>query len=176
MAIRAVRPAQTSAQADRPEIKVRARTRAPRADAKPAGQAEPAAKSYKVGYGKPPEHTRFRKGQSGNPKGRPKGAKGLRTLVREQLSAKVTVRTADGPKRITRVEAMLHKITESAFSGNLRALQALFALYQSSVPDEPARSASSGPGTMPEIDMDEHDRAILEMLREQLREERAAPL
>lgn len=44
-----------------------------------------------VGYGKPPKKHRFKKGKSGNPKGRPKGAKGLKTDLKEVLAAPVTV-------------------------------------------------------------------------------------
>jgi hypothetical protein len=47
------------------------------------------AAGYEVGYGRPPKHTRFRKGQSGNPKGRPKGAKAFNTIVRETLTTKL---------------------------------------------------------------------------------------
>ena len=36
--------------------------------------------AYAVGWGKPPRHTRFKKGQSGNPKGRPPGSKNMNTL------------------------------------------------------------------------------------------------
>jgi hypothetical protein len=45
---------------------------------------------YDVGYGKPPLHTRFRKGQSGNPKGRGKGTKNFATLFMKAMSQPVT--------------------------------------------------------------------------------------
>src|SRR4051812_4337181 len=46
---------------------------------------------YDVGYGRPPKATRFRKGQSGNPRGRPKGAQGLRSLLEAALAQQITV-------------------------------------------------------------------------------------
>ena len=46
---------------------------------------------YGVGYGRPPRHTRFAKGQSGNPRGRPCGAKNFMTLLEEALDELVTV-------------------------------------------------------------------------------------
>lgn len=46
---------------------------------------------YEVGYGRPPEQHRFKRGQSGNPRGRPKGARGFKTMLEEELSGTVTV-------------------------------------------------------------------------------------
>ena len=53
---------------------------------------------YKVGYKKPPLHSRFQKGQSGNPRGRPRGAKNFSTLLTEALNEPVVV-TEDGRRR-----------------------------------------------------------------------------
>ena len=91
---------------------------------------------YEVGYKKPPKHTRFKPGQSGNPKGRPKKAESLNTIVRENLTQKVTVRTSLGEKRITRIEAVIHKAVEQAMKGNPRAIAELLKLYNTAVPEE----------------------------------------
>src|SRR6266566_3065012 len=53
---------------------------------------------YEVGYGKPPLHTRFKKGQSGNPRGRPRGAKNFTSLVSDALDQRVVV-TENGKRR-----------------------------------------------------------------------------
>ena len=46
---------------------------------------------YQVGYGRPPQHTRFPKGQSGNPKGRPKGSRALASIWLRAMNEKVTI-------------------------------------------------------------------------------------
>src|SRR6516164_11142205 len=57
---------------------------------------------YEVGYRKPPRHTRFNKGQSGNPKGRPGGAKNLSTLLSEALNEPVIVAENGGRRTISK--------------------------------------------------------------------------
>jgi hypothetical protein len=46
---------------------------------------------YQVGYGKPPKHTQFKLGESGNPQGRSKGTKNLKTDLAEELCEKIVV-------------------------------------------------------------------------------------
>jgi hypothetical protein len=48
-------------------------------------------RDYEVGYGRPPRHTRFELGRSGNPRGRPGGSKNLSTLLSEALQEPVIV-------------------------------------------------------------------------------------
>jgi Family of unknown function (DUF5681) len=64
------------------------------------GATDPAA-SYEVGYGRPPRHSRFKPGQSGNPKGRPKGSKSLKTLLEGALSLPITITECGVPRTIT---------------------------------------------------------------------------
>lgn len=57
-------------------------------------------------------------------------------IVRSTLTEKVKVRTASGEKRISRIEAALHKTVELAMKGNANALASLLKLYAGAVPDE----------------------------------------
>ncbi len=76
---------------------------------------------YEVGYKKPPKRTRFKRGRSGNPKGRPKGAKNLRTELAEELQERVLIREGGKPRRVSKQRAMLKRLAEKALQGDTRA-------------------------------------------------------
>ena len=97
---------------------------------------------YQVGYGKPPRHSRFQKGHSGNLRGRPKGARNFKTDVKDTLKATVKL-TRDGEtQRISTQKAMLLRLRENALNGDARALDRLIALAQSYNNEELMGSAS----------------------------------
>jgi len=77
---------------------------------------------YKVGYGKPPRHTRFQKGRSGNPKGRPKGSKSLPMLVQKIFNEKVLVSEPRGKRWMTKLEAGITQLANKAAKGELKAI------------------------------------------------------
>jgi len=83
---------------------------------------------YKVGPGKPPLNTRFRKGQSGNPGGRRK--KQLPALLADALNETVFV-TIDGERReITKREAIVHQLVNKSTTADLRATKMLFDMMK----------------------------------------------
>lgn len=86
------------------------------------------AKKYDVGYGKPPKAGRFKSGQSGNPKGRKKGAKSLQGVMRAALAEKVTVEIAGKKVLLTKLDALLKRLVASALSGDLGATRQLFGM------------------------------------------------
>jgi len=85
---------------------------------------------YRVGYGKPPLETRFQQGQSGNPRGRPRGAKNLATLLEEALNELVVVNENAGRRRISKRKAALKQLVNEAAKGNWRALKLLVDILQ----------------------------------------------
>ncbi len=71
-----------------------------------SGTAKPKdGKPYAVGYGKPPIHTRFQRGESGNPRGKKKGQTGLKAVVEKVFQEKVSIRTARGIRKVTKLDA-----------------------------------------------------------------------
>jgi Family of unknown function (DUF5681) len=97
---------------------------------------------YDTGYGKPPEQYRFRPGQSGNPKGRPKGAKNPATLLQDILDRKIEVRTGSTLCKMSVLEAMLTRIAESALKGDTKS--AAFLLQRYDTPEAPDEHATNG--------------------------------
>jgi hypothetical protein len=85
---------------------------------------------YTVGYGKPPHQTQFKKGQSGNPKGRTKGSKNLAALIMSALNEPVTVTQNGRRKRITKIEAMTTQLANKGASGDPKATQLLLGVVQ----------------------------------------------
>ena len=83
-------------------------------------------KDFKVGYGKPPEHTRFKKGESPNPRGRPKGSKSLRAVIQEVLDTKVLVTIGGKRRRVTKKHLIVETaVSEALVSKNFKLLESL---------------------------------------------------
>ncbi|WP_408014341.1 DUF5681 domain-containing protein [Rhizorhabdus dicambivorans] len=117
----------------------------PASDDKPQRAAEPVvhtehadrsiAAQYKVGRGKPPVHTRWKKGQSGNPAGRKSGTRNSTTIALEIFGEVLTVQTPAGPKRMNTVALAYYKLRELVAKGDLKAIAAVVAIWQRVVPD-----------------------------------------
>lgn len=91
---------------------------------------------YAVGYGKPPQHTRFKKGQSGNPGGRPGGSKNFATLLADELGSKVRVREDGKTRTVTKLQAIVMRVTEGALKGEPRAIREIVGLISRLLPHE----------------------------------------
>lgn len=97
---------------------------------------------YEVGYGRPPKATRFKAGRSGNPKGRPKKARSVKTEVLEVLQMPVAIGSGGKRKTISTLRAALIRLREKALNGDLRALKEMLALGIQYAPEEVADEAS----------------------------------
>src|SRR5712671_6804320 len=81
-----------------------------------------------VGYRKPPRHSRFKKGQSGNPRGRPKGSQSAARLARRILNEKIVIKENGKRRTITRREAMLKQLANKGIMGDLRSIREVLNL------------------------------------------------
>lgn len=91
---------------------------------------------HSVGYGRPPAEHQFKPGQSGNPRGRPKGAKNESTLLYDLLHRKVEIRNGRRTRKITVLEVILWSITESALKDDTKSAGFLLNRYNTLVTGE----------------------------------------
>lgn len=80
---------------------------------------------YEVGFGKPPQKTRFATGNQAGKKGRPKGSENLVTIIREEFDAKVEVTEGGKPRKLSKRRVAVRQVANKAASGDIKS----FAIY-----------------------------------------------
>jgi hypothetical protein len=104
---------------------------------------------YEVGYGKPPKHRQFKRGQSGNPNGRPKAAKSGPTDIAAILGEPLTVRQAGTTRRMSAFEVGVRQLVKRALSKtDLKAILAFVGLCESYGIIAPMPPAEHGGGVL----------------------------
>ena len=106
-------------------------------------------KPYEVGYGRPPLHSRFQPGQTGNPRGRPKGHTNIATELKEALEQKVEVNVNGKRKKLRMSQAIVVGLVNRAAKGNPRDVMNLFQLMGRvglSAPDQTPDTPQDIPG------------------------------
>ena len=122
-----------------------------------SGRAKPKdAKPYVVGYGKPPIHTRFQRGESGNPRGKRKGQTGLKAVVEKVFQEKVSIRTARGIRKVTKLDALVQKLMNDALTGDARAVMHIVRLAKEAGLTQEAAAIEAA-----SQDLTEEDRRIM---------------
>ena len=112
----------------------------------------------RIGYCRPPQHTRFKPGQSGNPKGRPKGAQNEATILRELLHEQIEVQQAGRTRKISTLKALLLRCRNAALGGDLKSLAFLFNRY----------GLVDGKDPDVQVPLDQDDQALLESFKRDL--------
>jgi len=78
---------------------------------------------YEVGYGKPPKHSQFKKGTSGNPRGRRKGSKNFVTIMYEELTRPVPVVENNKRTKIPKIRAAFRQAVNKAMMAEFKGLE-----------------------------------------------------
>ena len=117
---------------------------------------------YEVGFGKPPKEHQYPKGTSGNSRGRPKGAKNLKTDLLEELGEMMNVREGGRELHISKQRALIKTQVARALNGNDRAAAKIIDVYMKVVGlvDDAADA---------DLPLIEDERAVIENLEERLR-------
>lgn len=86
--------------------------------------------AYETGYRRPPESGRFKKGKSGNPKGRPKGSNNFLTLLEQELGQPIVVNENGKKTTITKQQAMVKRMVAGALQGDLKVTMTLVEILR----------------------------------------------
>jgi hypothetical protein len=123
--------------------------------------------NYEVGYGKPPKHGQFKKGQSGNPKGRPKGSKNFKADLEAELKEQIPLKESGTSQKVTKQRALIKMIIASAINGDVRAQGLLFNMFQKLMLPEVAEGS--------DVELTPTDIAILEDFKKEVLKSANAP-
>lgn len=85
-------------------------------------------KDYEIGYGRPPRRSRFVKGRSGNPKGRPKGVRSLTDRFAKALDERVTINENGSRRTIPKSDAVMKQLVNKAASGDFRSIKLILEM------------------------------------------------
>ncbi len=95
------------------------------------------AEDDKVGYCKPPRHTRFKPGQSGNPRGRPRKNRSVEALIKRELDSTIVLKEGGRELRISKREALIKQLVNRAISGDQKPMQLVLAHLEKNKDIEP---------------------------------------
>ena len=108
---------------------------------------------YDVGYKKPPKHTQYKKGHSGNSKGRPKRSLNTKTILGNELSERITITEFGQQKRMSKQEVMIKALAANALKGDTKSINIVLNLL--------AQTFGLNPETGEEEKLSQDDEAIL---------------
>jgi len=109
----------------------------------------------------PPEDTRFKPGQSGNPKGRPKGRKNLKTVIEKELAKRVTITENGKTRQVTKLEVVSQRLVHDAMKGKHGARGHLLGLQRDLFGTNDSDDAAS-------TEIKQPDRAALRRIKKRL--------
>ncbi len=107
-----------------------------------------------VGYRKPPSGTRFKKGESGNPNGRPRGTRNFSSIFAKSFRERVVISENGKRKTITKLEAATKQLANKAASGDLVALRQALAVIAM------LEGKTQGPAVPANAGLDDADRQV----------------
>jgi Family of unknown function (DUF5681) len=121
-----------------------------------------------VGYRRPPVEHQFKRGQSGNPGGRPKGVRNFTSDLLQELAGFVSIKDGDSSVQVTRQRAIVKAVVNAALEGDQRAATTVFGWSSRAFGSEPEPETD-------ETESDPDDQAIAEASAERQRKRDGDP-
>ena len=106
---------------------------------------------HEVGFRRPPRHTRFQKGRSGNPSGRPRGSRDLRGAMLDELRRSITAKENGRSVRVTKAQLLMKSLIAKAVGGDMKAAALVLTYMQKLDPGaQPEAARDGGPVLEPD--------------------------